>query len=152
MRLAFAIVKKMLIIFKLCWFSETKNNISAFAWQPGLIMLKKYFTFHSLILLLITGLLSTGAEAQDSGTPSFEAYDGSPLDPSYIAGGGDSTYNQSVIKKDSVFTSKNPKRNVYKPSPVVPKEKSKDPDDDSILSFNFLYYLIQKYKMQDIVD
>ena len=25
-------------------------------------------------------------------------------------------------------------------------------DDDSILSFNFLYYLVEKYKMQDIVD
>lgn len=25
-------------------------------------------------------------------------------------------------------------------------------EDDSILSFNFLYYIIQKYKLQDIVD
>jgi hypothetical protein len=24
--------------------------------------------------------------------------------------------------------------------------------DDSILSFNFLYYIIQKYKLQDIID
>jgi hypothetical protein len=26
------------------------------------------------------------------------------------------------------------------------------PKDDSILTFNFLYYIIQKYKLQDIID
>lgn len=30
-----------------------------------------------------------------------------------------------------------------------PKAKT---DDDSIMSFNFLYYIIEKYKLQDIVD
>lgn len=30
--------------------------------------------------------------------------------------------------------------------PMVPRE------DESILSFNFLYYIIQKYKLQDIID
>lgn len=30
-----------------------------------------------------------------------------------------------------------------------PATKSKD---DSILTFNFLYYIIQKYKLQDIID
>jgi hypothetical protein len=35
-----------------------------------------------------------------------------------------------------------------------PSEKHQQPkqDDDSILSFNFLYYIIQKYKLQDIID
>jgi hypothetical protein len=32
------------------------------------------------------------------------------------------------------------------------KGTAKDQDQDSILSFNFLYYIIQKYKLQDIVD
>lgn len=31
--------------------------------------------------------------------------------------------------------------------PAPPKE-----DDDAILSFNFLYYIIQKYKLQEIID
>ncbi len=31
----------------------------------------------------------------------------------------------------------------------TPKAKT---DDDSIMSFNFLYYIIEKYKLQDIVD
>ena len=26
------------------------------------------------------------------------------------------------------------------------------PEDDSILSFNFLYYIIQKFKLQDIIE
>jgi hypothetical protein len=33
-----------------------------------------------------------------------------------------------------------------------PAEKQPAKEDDSILTFNFLYYIIQKYKLQDIVD
>ena len=33
-----------------------------------------------------------------------------------------------------------------------PKAQPKPSGDDTILSFNFLYYIIQKYKLQDIVD
>ena len=37
-----------------------------------------------------------------------------------------------------------------------PAEKSNEKQgakkDDSILTFNFLYYIIQKYKLQDIID
>jgi len=34
-----------------------------------------------------------------------------------------------------------------------PNEKQPaKPKDDSILTFNFLYYIIQKYKLQDIID
>lgn len=35
--------------------------------------------------------------------------------------------------------------------PKAPLDKTGKPDD-SILSFNFLYYIIEKYKLQDIVD
>lgn len=45
------------------------------------------------------------------------------------------------------------------PPAVKPEQPAKPPEkpvaqreDDSILSFNFLYYIIQKYKLQDIVD
>lgn len=33
-----------------------------------------------------------------------------------------------------------------------PADKSAPKKDDSILTFNFLYYIIQKYKLQDIID
>ncbi len=39
-----------------------------------------------------------------------------------------------------------------KPTTENTKPESKQSSDDSILSFNFLYYIIQKYKLQDIVD
>jgi len=39
-----------------------------------------------------------------------------------------------------------------KPPTENTKPETKQTADDSILSFNFLYYIIQKYKLQDIVD
>jgi hypothetical protein len=36
-------------------------------------------------------------------------------------------------------------------APAAPQKQAKN-DDDSLLSFNFLYYIIEKYKLQDIVD
>ena len=40
---------------------------------------------------------------------------------------------------------------VREQQPVVEKENGKQEDED-VLSFNFLYYIIQKFKMSDIVD
>ncbi|HEX8040477.1 MAG TPA: hypothetical protein VF490_15065 [Chryseosolibacter sp.] len=37
-------------------------------------------------------------------------------------------------------------------SPKTVQKDEKPPKDDSILTFNFLYYIIQKYKLQDIID
>ncbi len=40
-------------------------------------------------------------------------------------------------------------------APIKPPAEKQLPargEDDSILSFNFLYYIIQKYKLQDIID
>lgn len=41
---------------------------------------------------------------------------------------------------------------VQKISPKSVQKDEKPPKDDSILTFNFLYYIIQKYKLQDIID
>lgn len=43
------------------------------------------------------------------------------------------------------------KHKVEPPGKPIEKQSAK-PKDDSILSFNFLYYIIQKYKLQDIID
>jgi len=55
--------------------------------------------------------------------------------------------------KDSVAMAIKPATKVTKSSDTS-KAPVKRPsqEDDSILSFNFLYYIFQKYKMQDIVD
>jgi hypothetical protein len=62
---------------------------------------------------------------------------------------GDSITNTAVLPSSPA-----PKIKIEK-QPPVPKptvEKQSKEEDDSILSFNFLYYIIQKYKLQDIVD
>jgi len=39
-----------------------------------------------------------------------------------------------------------------KPADKSGEKQNARPKDDSILTFNFLYYIIQKYKLQDIID
>ncbi len=61
----------------------------------------------------------------------------------------------STLLKDSAASIQ--KITAQRPAPAKPateniKPESKQSSDDSILSFNFLYYIIQKYKLQDIVD
>jgi hypothetical protein len=132
----------------LYYFSETKNIITAFAKQPGLIMEKKHSCLIGLFILIILSMGSINAVAQEAGSPSFEAYEKDPSERVFYTH-GDSL--ESTQRKDTAAVRMPLKRNVYKPAPAAPKEKTSG-DDNSILSFNFLYYLIQKYKMQDIVD
>ena len=68
------------------------------------------------------------------------------LDPSFRKS-QTSTYKDSTAIKPIIKSTK-----------VQPSDSSKTPakqpsqEDDSILSFNFLYYIFQKYKLQDSVD
>lgn len=41
---------------------------------------------------------------------------------------------------------------LQKPVPPKALQKEEKPKDESVLTFNFLYYIIQKYKLQDIID
>ncbi|HLT80865.1 MAG TPA: hypothetical protein VKZ86_07530 [Cyclobacteriaceae bacterium] len=43
-------------------------------------------------------------------------------------------------------------RSAAAPSPSEAKQSDPASSDDSVLGFNFLYYIIQKFKMSDIVD
>lgn len=116
-------------------------------------MLKNNSFFLGYTFLLLLAVAPHLSSAQESGSPSFEAYENLPDDREWITPGD--TVNASRLKKDSIAARQLMKRSVYKPAPAVPKDKDqsdKDSDDNSTLSFNFLYYLIQKYKMQDIVD
>jgi hypothetical protein len=53
------------------------------------------------------------------------------------------------VLKDSVAS---PGTEIPALKTAKPADKQQKQPDDSILSFNFLYYIIQKYKLQDIVD
>ena len=139
------------------YFSETKNLIRPFD-NNYLSPARMKNSLHFTILTLLIVCTAEMAFAQESGSPSFENYDTENLverERMLPSSGGSGEPQRSVAKpqRDSAVL-KVPKRNVYKPAPVVPKDESKpkNQSDDSILSFNFLYYLIQKYKMQDILE
>lgn len=100
-------------------------------------------------------------QAQDSSFPGTEVddlgvdketekmmYSPGELEPTFKksqTGGAvarDSAALKPTLRINKVQTPDSSKTPVKRPSQ----------DDDSILSFNFLYYIFQKYKMQDIVD
>jgi hypothetical protein len=123
--------------------------------------LMRNYPQHILVFSFALLIGNIAAFSQEAGSPSFEAYDTEHLRERdrILATPGESVDPQrSTISpppsRDTSTVKAVAPRNVFKPSSVVPKEqnKSKDQKDDSILSFNFLYYLIQKYKMQDIID
>ncbi len=78
-------------------------------------------------------------------------YPGGEGEPS---GGGantnSSTSKSTVIVRDSAsFKAYTPARVGTEPSKHNAKPAQ---DEDDVLSFNFLYYIIRKYELQDIVD
>lgn len=129
------------------------------------LRLQYIFTAILLAVLLPSGFYA--AHAQDA--PSFvsDSYNphSDPDRPIYApggetepgSGGGNSVKTVAGPGKDSVTavsTPSQPQRIIrtpgenVKPSQVNKEEK----EDESMLSFNFLYYIIRKYKLQDIVD
>ncbi len=59
----------------------------------------------------------------------------------------------SPVKDSATVAQKAIAPRASKPSNEITRPVVKQSSgDDSILSFNFLYYIIQKYKLQDIVD
>jgi hypothetical protein len=128
---------------------------------------------HILILSFVAFLAATiPAYAQESGLPESESteadfdriekekvmYSPGEIDTRYTSGSsadpdpGDSITNQTTTTTTPAPIA--PKIKSEKQAPVIKPtvEKQSKAEDDSILSFNFLYYIIQKYKMQDIVD
>ncbi|HZI23895.1 MAG TPA: hypothetical protein VFD46_02400 [Chryseolinea sp.] len=115
-----------------------------------------------LLAFLLTVVAPYGirtANAQDASFPGTEVddlgvdkenekmmYSPGELDPAFRKA-------QTSTLKDSMAL-----KPVARPTKVQTPDASKTPvkrpseEDDSILSFNFLYYIFQKYKMQDIVD
>ena len=62
----------------------------------------------------------------------------------------------STLVKDSVFFKSTHHQNHQRAKTTVENsakvEKHKGEKDDSIMSFNFLYYMIKRFKLSDIVD
>jgi hypothetical protein len=117
-----------------------------------------------LALLAPAGFFA--AHAQDAPSLVTDSYDTHPDADRvfYLPGGeaepsgGGNAKPLPLVSKDSAAAIpqtthrvvRTPTENL-KPSQVS-KQNKEEQEDESILSFNFLYYIIQKYKLQDIVD
>lgn len=113
----------------------------------------------------LTTFLLVGYEqlhAQDSNTSEpYESNDEKEKEPLYSPGEQSDRHlriQPSTPLRDSAAfapktTSASQAARTAKTSAESAKPDTKQStSDDSILSFNFLYYIIQKYKLQDIVD
>jgi hypothetical protein len=133
--------------------------------QPLLMKIKLH---HILIAAcLASPALINNAFAQDAGMSDIELPE-ADRDKMLYSPGGEGEVRPKVPAtitnpaKDSVATTRvttTPSQPVRtkqeQPATVKPAADKQAPpkeDTDSILTFNFLYYIIQKYKLQDIVD
>lgn len=93
-----------------------------------------------------------GTEVDDLGVDKESEkmmYTPGELDPAFKK----SQTGATTIIKDSIAVRPTLRTNkVQTPDSSKVPVKRPSQDDDSILSFNFLYYIFQKYKMQDVVD
>lgn len=103
------------------------------------------------------------ASAQEADEQEYEVPDVDREKMLYSPGGEGENRNKlsppvSNALKDSIATTRtplvSPSRGKQEPAPKASEKQlaPKEEDPDSILSFNFLYYIIEKYKLQDIVD
>jgi hypothetical protein len=74
-------------------------------------------------------------------------YSPGELDPAFKKAQSGAIARDSAGVKPALRTTK-----IATPDSIKTPVKRPSQDDDSILSFNFLYYIFQKYKMQDMVD
>ena len=110
--------------------------------------------------LIIAGvsLLSVDSFAQDEGLPSYELQDANNQELNY------NDEDKTLIFEPDVKSAKQTPSESHQGTTIVPsKGKNLDSgkqassnantkEGEDALSFNFLYYIIQKYKGSDIVD
>lgn len=126
--------------------------------------LQHILTITSFAALTFAGVES--AYAQEVNSSNYDVYasdsDRERERDRIVYTAGESTEPQTSHKSTSTVSSKDstaitrmpiqrPVRTQPAAEPAKAAAKPKE-GDDSILSFNFLYYIIQKYKLQDIVD
>lgn len=131
-------------------------------WHGPVVAMKNRLRYILVLFCLLFTAFISSAVAQDAGMEDIEITD-SDRDKILLTPGGEgeTRYRSPALvtpAKDSIATAAPvviPAVRKTKTDPnTKPADKQAPPkeDDDSILSFNFLYYVIQKYKLQDIVD
>src|SRR5690349_10685207 len=125
-------------------------------------------TLHYILLSFGLAIITpAGIErtySQDAGLPYFDMNDGdierdreriisSPGETDPILNAKSHSTTSSTSAKDTIPSAiRLPVQKNIKPVESSKNANKSKSEDDSILSFNFLYYIIQKYKLQDIVD
>lgn len=115
---------------------------------------------HQIILTIFFTIVASAAvqsvQAQDASYPAIESVDPESdhgRERVIYGGEGDPMINNKihvpVASRDSVTTRST---KTVKADPPKPSARPASQEDDSILSFNFLYYIFEKYKMQDVVE
>lgn len=99
-------------------------------------------------LLTVSMLCSGIAFAQDDRIPDLDSGNGlreTRFDPStdVLPESDVKSIKPAVIPRDTISS---------KPAVKKPDPKAKPEENSSVLSFNFLYYLIERFKLSDIVD
>jgi hypothetical protein len=119
------------------------------------ISLYRTLLFGSFVFFATAGTVM----AQDAGMSDVEIADDRDEENEMLlsspGGEGEVRYipKASSARKDSLAMQVIDPVLKQKTEPVgKPADKQPVKEDDSILTFNFLYYIIQKYKLQDIVD
>jgi len=122
--------------------------------------IKLHHLLFTLVLAILTPAGIHSMQAQDASYPVLDS-DDAEIDKErdrvmYSPGENDPLLNNKVqisVAKDSIASKPGTVR-VIKTQAEAPKNSAKpaSQEDDSILSFNFLNYLFEKYKLQDIVD
>ena len=124
------------------------------AFVNRLSFMKIRLHLYLLSSLLVAFAMTENTFAQDAGMSDVEINEerNRTENEKIIFSAGDSEVRYipkttSILLKDSVAAGNQGEFLSGKPEKKQPKQ-----EDDSILSFNFLYYIIQKYKLQDIID
>lgn len=109
-----------------------------------------------LLSIVFVACASINAMAQNAGMSDVEVTIG-PAEKSNFVPGEEMRYVPRATgvyaPSDSIalqITDFPMQRAAQKPADKSAEQKGKK--DESILTFNFLYYIIQKYKLQDIID
>ena len=122
----------------------------------GITFMKRRVLFLIFFLMVASAAV---VNAQDAGMSDVEIVDeASHADGSSFAPGEEVRFVPSntvaAPAKDSIMLQMQdfPMQQATMKAPEQSEKQSEKQKDDSILTFNFLYYIIQKYKLQDIID
>jgi hypothetical protein len=161
------------------YFSELKNKILAFKVLQSQVMRSQFYFLLTITCIALIAFV-TPSHAQEARIPDLEVsdfdHDNFERDKIiYSPGEADTRYIPRASTPNTPKDSGIVRTPIIQPSVIAPRLKTEIPQktaehsapatkaphekqapnkggDDSILSFNFLYYIIEKYKLQDIVD